>query len=178
MQLRPVAPNVSFPDLESARLDVWDATRVFERSVEERPARRTCTFYDGPPFATGSPHYGHILQGVVKDVVPRYWTMRGHRVERAVAALGAHAPTDRTRDAPGIVSRIGIEAESHALRAFDPDHEIEDDRADSLGLADLGRKSAPNPAPGEQQALLTLPGDARLICAVLLHDPGSGRGAT
>jgi isoleucyl-tRNA synthetase len=47
-----------------------------------RPPESEYTFYDGPPFATGSPHYGHILQGVVKDIVPRYWTMRGHRVER------------------------------------------------------------------------------------------------
>ena len=55
---------------------------IFVRIIEMRPAESEYTFYDGPPFAPGSPHYGHILQGVVKDIVPRYWTMRGHRVER------------------------------------------------------------------------------------------------
>ncbi len=51
-------------------------------SVDLRPADNEYTFYDGPPFATGLPHYGHILAGVIKDIVPRYWTMRGHRIER------------------------------------------------------------------------------------------------
>ncbi|MCP3919311.1 MAG: isoleucine--tRNA ligase [bacterium] len=82
MPLRPVDPNVSFPALEVLRIDEWEKGRIFERSVDERPASKTYTFYDGPPFATGLPHYGHLVASIIKDTVPRYWTMRGHRVER------------------------------------------------------------------------------------------------
>ena len=64
--------------------------------VEQRPAESEYTFYDGSPFATGSPHYGHILQGVVKDIVPRYWTMRGHRVERRFGWDTHGLPVERT----------------------------------------------------------------------------------
>ncbi len=62
--------------------DYWDMYKCFEKSVEGRPEGRPYVFYDGPPFATGLPHYGHIVASVMKDVVPRYWTMRGYRVER------------------------------------------------------------------------------------------------
>ena len=77
-----VAPGVDLPELDARVLALWDRTDAFHTSIEMRPPESEYTFYDGPPFATGSPHYGHILQGVVKDIVPRYWTMRGHRVER------------------------------------------------------------------------------------------------
>ncbi len=77
-----VEPGVDFPQLDERILSFWESIDAFARSVEMRPIDREYTFYDGPPFATGSPHYGHILQGVVKDIVPRYWTMRGYRVER------------------------------------------------------------------------------------------------
>ncbi len=63
-------------------LTYWDDNKVFEKSVEGRPDGRPYVFYDGPPFATGLPHYGHIVASVMKDVVPRYWTMKGYRVER------------------------------------------------------------------------------------------------
>src|SRR3989344_9396811 len=69
-------------DTEKALLDYWDKHRVFERSVDERPENKRYTFYDGPPYATGLPHYGHIVASVMKDVIPRFWTMRGYRVER------------------------------------------------------------------------------------------------
>ena len=82
MPLRPVEPQVSFPSLEEALLERWEAERVFERSVEERAHAEAYTFYDGPPFATGLPHYGHLVANILKDVVPRYWTMKGRRVER------------------------------------------------------------------------------------------------
>lgn len=63
-------------------LDFWKKDDTFKKSVEERPADKPYVFYDGPPFATGLPHYGHILASVEKDVVPRYQTMKGNRVER------------------------------------------------------------------------------------------------
>ncbi|HYO86214.1 MAG TPA: isoleucine--tRNA ligase [Dermatophilaceae bacterium] len=81
-----VPANPSFPDIELRVLDYWQADGTFVASVEARPAgtdgSNEFVFYDGPPFANGLPHYGHLLTGYVKDVVPRYQTMRGRRVER------------------------------------------------------------------------------------------------
>jgi len=73
-------PN--FPELETSILEFWDKDKTFEKSVESRPADHSYVFYDGPPFATGLPHYGHILASTIKDVVPRYWTMKGYQVAR------------------------------------------------------------------------------------------------
>ncbi|OGH81570.1 MAG: hypothetical protein A3F93_03350 [Candidatus Magasanikbacteria bacterium RIFCSPLOWO2_12_FULL_34_7] len=67
---------------ESEILEFWKKDKTFEKSVNERPENKPYVFYDGPPFATGLPHYGHIVAGLMKDVVPRYWTMQGYRVER------------------------------------------------------------------------------------------------
>jgi isoleucyl-tRNA synthetase len=63
-------------------LDYWDEHSVFQKSIDQRPESDPYVFYDGPPFATGTPHYGHIVGSVMKDVIPRYFTMRGKRVER------------------------------------------------------------------------------------------------
>ncbi|WP_299052247.1 isoleucine--tRNA ligase [uncultured Nocardioides sp.] len=81
-----VPPSPRFPDIEKRVLDYWDADDTFRASVEQREAGEKgdneYVFYDGPPFANGLPHYGHLLTGYVKDLVPRYQTMRGRRVER------------------------------------------------------------------------------------------------
>ena len=82
MKLRPVRPEVDFPALEARVLEHWDATDAFRKSVEQRPEEDRFVFYDGPPFATGLPHYGHFVASVLKDIVPRYWAMKGKRVER------------------------------------------------------------------------------------------------
>ena len=74
--------NVSLPALEREVLQRWGRERTFEQSVKARQGGREYVFYDGPPFATGLPHYGHILTSYVKDVVPRYFTMRGYHVPR------------------------------------------------------------------------------------------------
>jgi len=63
-------------------LDFWDKNQVFEESIRLREGKKDFVFYDGPPFATGLPHFGHIVPGTIKDVIPRYRTMRGYRVER------------------------------------------------------------------------------------------------
>ncbi|PJC52621.1 MAG: hypothetical protein CO030_01890, partial [Candidatus Magasanikbacteria bacterium CG_4_9_14_0_2_um_filter_42_11] len=63
-------------------LDFWKENDTFQKSIDQRPADNAYVFYDGPPFATGLPHYGHIVGSVMKDVVPRYQTMKGHRVNR------------------------------------------------------------------------------------------------
>lgn len=72
----------TFDEREKRIQQFWEKGRIFERSVEDRTSRPLFTFYDGPPFATGLPHYGHLLAGTIKDVVPRYKTMKGFCVPR------------------------------------------------------------------------------------------------
>ena len=73
-------PN--FPQMEREISAFWEKKEIFQRSIDERPEKKSFVFYDGPPFATGLPHYGHLLQSAIKDAVPRYWTMKGYRVPR------------------------------------------------------------------------------------------------
>ena len=77
-----IPTHLDLPALESGVLDRWHRDRTFERSVEQRAGAPLYAFDDGPPFATGLPHYGHILTSYIKDVVPRYFTMRGRHVPR------------------------------------------------------------------------------------------------
>ncbi len=69
-------------EYEPALVEWWKKNRTFEQSVESRPEDDSYVFYDGPPFITGMPHHGTLLSSIVKDAVPRFWTMRGKRVER------------------------------------------------------------------------------------------------
>lgn len=78
----PVSPDIDIPEQELRILDLWDRDQTFKKSIERNQAKKTYSFYDGPPFATGLPHYGHLLAGVLKDIVPRYWTMQGYSVPR------------------------------------------------------------------------------------------------
>jgi isoleucyl-tRNA synthetase len=73
---------MSYVKKEEEIIQFWKENKIFEKSVESRPSTNPYVFYDGPPFATGLPHYGHILSFVTKDVFPRYWTMKNHRCER------------------------------------------------------------------------------------------------
>ncbi|HTW97835.1 MAG TPA: isoleucine--tRNA ligase, partial [Acidimicrobiales bacterium] len=77
-----VADKPSYVALEEAVLEHWAKDHTFEESVAQRAGAPELVFYDGPPFANGLPHYGHLLTGFVKDTIPRYQTMRGKRVER------------------------------------------------------------------------------------------------
>src|SRR5271165_5325964 len=77
-----VVAQPRYPALEEEILAYWRDDKTFEASVELHPPETEFVFYDGPPFANGLPHYGHLLTGFVKDAVPRYQTMRGQRVER------------------------------------------------------------------------------------------------
>jgi isoleucyl-tRNA synthetase len=72
----------SFVEAEHDVLDFWERERIFERSLAQTADRRAFVFYDGPPFATGLPHHGHLVASTIKDIVPRYWTMKGRYVER------------------------------------------------------------------------------------------------
>jgi isoleucyl-tRNA synthetase len=76
--------NTRRPVIEYERdlVQYWQKNKIFEKSISSRPADNDYVFYDGPPFITGVPHYGTLLSSIVKDAVPRYWTMKGKRVER------------------------------------------------------------------------------------------------
>ncbi len=95
MPFDPVSPSQRLPDLEKGILQYWKEEDIFKRSVANRASASgdawdgkksgkgdLFSFYDGPPFATGVPHYGHLLAGTIKDVIPRYQTMRGKEVQR------------------------------------------------------------------------------------------------
>ncbi|MGA1439570.1 MAG: isoleucine--tRNA ligase [Ilumatobacteraceae bacterium] len=127
-QRYPVVP--SQPDLPAVELDVlerWERDRTFERSVDQREAgpdgSNEFVFYDGPPFANGLPHYGHLLTGYVKDAVPRYRTMRGQRVERRFGwdchGLPAEVQAEKELGISGHpeILRFGVEAFNDACRA-------------------------------------------------------------
>ena len=74
--------STRFADMEPKVLDFWKKDRTFEESIIQRDGAPEYVFYDGPPFANGLPHYGHLLTGYVKDIIPRYQTMRGKKVAR------------------------------------------------------------------------------------------------
>lgn len=72
----------SFSEREEKVLEFWNKKKIFEKSLERRKNAKIFSFYDGPPFATGLPHYGHLLAGTIKDIIPRYKTMKGFYVPR------------------------------------------------------------------------------------------------
>ena len=77
-----VAPSPKFPAIEEQVLSYWKADGTFQASIDQREGADEWVFYDGPPFANGLPHYGHLLTGYAKDLFPRYQTMRGKQVHR------------------------------------------------------------------------------------------------
>ncbi|HRY82776.1 MAG TPA: isoleucine--tRNA ligase [Candidatus Moranbacteria bacterium] len=79
---KKVDSKMNFPEMEKGILNFWEENKIFEKSVENRKDCPLYTFYDGPPFATGSPHYGHLVGSAMKDIVPRFWTMKGRYVPR------------------------------------------------------------------------------------------------
>ena len=83
---KSVNPNPNFPKEEESVLDYWDKDDTFSKSISQREAGdrsgNEFVFFDGPPFANGLPHYGHLLTGYAKDVIPRYQTMKGRKVNR------------------------------------------------------------------------------------------------
>ena len=78
----PIDSKIDFPKVEEQVLSFWEKEDVFNKSIEQRPEDNQFVFYDGPPFATGLPHFGHLVPGTIKDVIPRYHSMKGQRVLR------------------------------------------------------------------------------------------------
>ena len=117
-----VPAQPSFPALEREVLEYWRERDTFLASVRQRPADREFVFYDGPPFANGLPHYGHLLTGYVKDLVPRFRTMQGRRVERRFGwdchGLPAEVEAERLLGISGKtdILAMGIEKFNQACR--------------------------------------------------------------
>lgn len=80
--MKAIRPEINLPAMERELLASWDENKIFEKSNEQRRTAEEFAFYDGPPFANGLPHYGHLLANTIKDIVPRYWVMRGFYVAR------------------------------------------------------------------------------------------------
>ena len=119
-----VDPRADLPAMEREILDLWDRIDAFRTQVEMRPEDEDYIFYDGPPFANGSPHYGHILAGVIKDVVPRFWAMKGRRVERRFGWDTHGLPIEMEVEkqlgisGPRQIAEYGIGAFNEACRAL------------------------------------------------------------
>lgn len=79
---KSVDPKVEFPKMEEEILKFWEENEIFKKSISQREGKDEFVFYDGPPFATGLPHFGHFVPGTIKDIIPRYQTMKGKKVER------------------------------------------------------------------------------------------------
>lgn len=120
---KPVDPKVDFAKQEEDVLKFWEKNDVFKKSVLSRDGRDNYIFFDGPPFATGLPHFGHFVPGTIKDIIPRYKTMKGFRVERRFGwdchglpvenliekELGLNSKTD--------IEKYGIDKFNEACRA-------------------------------------------------------------
>ena len=76
-RIKPNDENFNFVDAEHRLLKFWNEEKIFKKSLEKNPSSNPYIFYDGPPFATGLPHHGHLVGSILKDAVPRYWTMKG-----------------------------------------------------------------------------------------------------
>jgi isoleucyl-tRNA synthetase len=107
----PVDPKISFPALEEDILAFWEKNAVFRKSIENRAGGDEFVFYDGPPFATGLPHFGHFVPSTIKDIIPRYKTMRGMKVERRFGWDCHGLPVENLIEKElGLNSKTGIEA--------------------------------------------------------------------
>ena len=100
----------NFAKQEEATSKFWQQERIFEKSVTQRSEDNLYVFYDGPPFISGLPHYGHLLVSIAKDIIPRYWTMKGKRIER-IWGWDAHGLTveNKVQKKLGIKNRRDIE---------------------------------------------------------------------
>ncbi len=119
-----VEPNPSFPELERSVIERWEKESTFERSIAQRADAEEFVFYDGPPFANGQPHYGHLLTGFVKDAVPRYQTMRGKLVERRFGwdchGLPAEQEAEKRLDVMGrkAIEELGVDVFNAECRSL------------------------------------------------------------
>lgn len=116
--------SFDFPAEEGVILNRWRDINAFNRQVDLSRGRKPYTFYDGPPFATGLPHYGHLLASTIKDIIPRYWSMKGHYVERRFGwdthGVPIEYEIDKKLGMSGLeaVEKLGIEKYNEECRAI------------------------------------------------------------
>ena len=147
-----VPSRADFPAVERRILDYWSEQGTFEKSVENRPTEADggseYVFNDGPPFANGLPHYGHLLTGYVKDVVPRYQTMRGQRVERVFGwdthGLPAEMETEKELGVTAPESRSSLVGDRPRSVTVDIDVRL----AFCVGVVGAPHQQRPNPVHG------------------------------
>ena len=80
--MKSISPTLNLPQIDKEVLEFWSKHQTFKKSLENRRQAKPYLFYDGPPFSSGLPHYGHLMVGTMKDIIPRYQTMNGQYVER------------------------------------------------------------------------------------------------
>ena len=121
---KPVNNKVEFPKMEEDILRFWEERDICSKSIEQRPADNEYVFYDGPPFATGLPHFGHFVPGTIKDAIPRYQAMKGKRVVRRFGwdchGLPVEAEVEKTLGIKGYfaVQDYGVAKFNEACRSI------------------------------------------------------------
>jgi len=119
---KEIDQNIKLSENEEDISKYWDDNSIFKKSLEKNIGKKAFRFYDGPPFPTGSPHYGNLLAGVIKDIIPRYWTMRGYYVERRfgwdVHGLPIEMEVQKILDLedPADIEKYGIDKFNEACR--------------------------------------------------------------
>ena len=114
----------SFVEMEHAILEFWEKESIFQKSLEQSKGSDPYVFYDGPPFATGLPHHGHLTASTIKDVIPRYWTMQGRHVSRRFGWDCHGVPIEWEIDkklnmsAQEAVEKLGIEGYNDECRSI------------------------------------------------------------
>ena len=114
----------SFVDMEHQILNLWEETDAFKQSLEKTKGKKPFIFYDGPPFATGLPHHGHLVASTIKDIVPRYWTMKGRYVMRRFGWDCHGLPVEHEIDkqlgmsAQDAVAKLGVAGYNDECRAI------------------------------------------------------------
>ena len=124
-KIKEVDPKPQFSAMEDSVNEFWKRENIFKKSIENRSNEKRFSFVDGPPFVTGTPHYGSLLVSIPKDIIPRYWTMKGYRVRR-VWGWDCHGlPIEervskklKVKDRDDIEKKIGVENYVKECRSY------------------------------------------------------------
>ena len=130
---KSVDPKADFPRQEEDVLAFWEKNGTFKKSVSQREGAEDFVFYDGPPFATGLPHFGHFIPSTIKDIIPRYQTMKGKHVERRFGWDCHGLPVENL-----IEKELGINSK-HEIEAYGVANFNEKCRASVLKYTRMGR---------------------------------------
>lgn len=128
-KIQDVNPQANFSHMEDEIIEFWKKNDTFQKSIQRRPKNRRYSFVDGPPFVSGMPHYGTLLVSIPKDIIPRYWTMKGYRVRRVWGwdchGLPIEAKVNELygiKDRYDVEHKIGVEKYVQQCKAFVDQH--------------------------------------------------------